>query len=1193
MRILAVGWENLASLARGPAPAEPGSERLLWLNRPPLSQVGVFAITGPTGAGKTTILDAICLALFNATPRLGRIGGVRVGRSAEEAEIASFDTRNLLRRGAGEGHALCIFEGRDGEVWRATWRVRRARRSPSGRLQQVEMELRKEGAEAPVGRTKREVLAAIEQRLGLDFEQFRRSVLLAQGDFAAFLSAAGDERADLLEKVTGTGIYARLGRAAFVRAGREEQALAVLRSEQGALGQLEPEARTSLEEQQRWKAFCADQADYALEQAQITLRRDKELRRLRGRAATAREEASQAATAWDEAQDARTRRARWRLARQAAPLVAAVDQATTASEVAAGRRARARTALEQAEQAARVARGRWLAAARAATGRARRAVMAEEAASASALEERGAAERWLADHAEEHRLATQWDALEGQLVAAGEAAERLAGAEARRGMRLIEQEEAQEAFTSAEAAVRAAGAGVAEARREVEERRGVLGEDRALLDAELGSALADEARLHRLHDVAEPFQRRVAAEAQWRSRARKAQRRADEAGERIVGATASREAAQAQLPGLEAALRQARATVELAQHRDVLVDGEACPLCGATDHPYAEDIPEVASILEALQAQLDGARRQVEEAVRGVAAAQASLEAATADGVAALEQAELQRDEATRLRTRWEELTKGLSLPGPDDAELDAAVTATQAALAERLASIRARVEARDARERALTESEAALTVARESADAARVHRDVAQKRLLDVQRAEQDASAQSARDEATLTAAQASLGDEDAAGLRTQPGATLARLRDQVRAVGEAEARRAAAEERRLAAEARLAAARTAAAVVESRCAAAEETVGRDAEPEWDGPVEDEPAEAARADAAGVARDAAAAEVERAIAALVEREEAVGAAARAVAEAARAQGMDEAAFRAEVLASVELPALEERLAALEQRRDLTAGVAADRHAHLAEQEALPHPPLLPGEAREVLWTLAGFGGSEDEPTSMVRVRAETRTRAVHESLGRLRQRLAADDEARARGEELTARLAAQTQRVKLWAALRELIGDAQGKRYRSFAQSLTLDLLLTEANHHLEELEPRYRLERAPPVDGRALLALQVVDRDMGDEIRPTSSLSGGEGFLVSLALALGLSSLSADGSTIGSLFIDEGFGTLDEKTLETALSVLESLQAGGRQVGIISHVQKLAENIGAQVIVQPESPGLSRVVVAGPGYS
>ncbi|MCO4774366.1 MAG: AAA family ATPase, partial [Deltaproteobacteria bacterium] len=95
MRILAVGWENLASLGEGPTPLEPGGERLLWLSKPPLSQVGVFAITGPTGSGKTTILDAICLSLFDATPRLGRSGGVRVGRSAEEAELAAFDTRNL------------------------------------------------------------------------------------------------------------------------------------------------------------------------------------------------------------------------------------------------------------------------------------------------------------------------------------------------------------------------------------------------------------------------------------------------------------------------------------------------------------------------------------------------------------------------------------------------------------------------------------------------------------------------------------------------------------------------------------------------------------------------------------------------------------------------------------------------------------------------------------------------------------------------------------------------------------------------------------------------------------------------------------------------------------------------------------------------------------------------------------------
>ena len=156
------------------------------------------------------------------------------------------------------------------------------------------------------------------------------------------------------------------------------------------------------------------------------------------------------------------------------------------------------------------------------------------------------------------------------------------------------------------------------------------------------------------------------------------------------------------------------------------------------------------------------------------------------------------------------------------------------------------------------------------------------------------------------------------------------------------------------------------------------------------------------------------------------------------------------------------------------------------------------------------------------------------------------------------------------------------LVGSSDGKKFRTFAQSLTLEALLAFANDQLSRLTPRYRLQRVPGCE----LEIQVVDQDMGDEIRALNSLSGGETFLVSLALALGLSSLSASDTPIDSLFIDEGFGTLDSETLETALSVLDELQSQGRQVGIISHVDGLATHIPVQITVEKLGGGRSRVV-------
>ena len=162
------------------------------------------------------------------------------------------------------------------------------------------------------------------------------------------------------------------------------------------------------------------------------------------------------------------------------------------------------------------------------------------------------------------------------------------------------------------------------------------------------------------------------------------------------------------------------------------------------------------------------------------------------------------------------------------------------------------------------------------------------------------------------------------------------------------------------------------------------------------------------------------------------------------------------------------------------------------------------------------------------------------------------------------------------------WAKLNELAGSADGAKFRRIAQGYTLDVLLSYANVQLRQLSRRYRLERVPDT-----LALQVIDQDMCDEIRTVHSLSGGESFLVSLALALGLSSLSSNRMKVESLFIDEGFGSLDAETLRVAMDALESLRTQGRKIGVISHVQEMTERIPVQIRVNRAGNGRSYLEV------
>jgi DNA repair protein SbcC/Rad50 len=206
--------------------------------------------------------------------------------------------------------------------------------------------------------------------------------------------------------------------------------------------------------------------------------------------------------------------------------------------------------------------------------------------------------------------------------------------------------------------------------------------------------------------------------------------------------------------------------------------------------------------------------------------------------------------------------------------------------------------------------------------------------------------------------------------------------------------------------------------------------------------------------------------------------------------------------------------------------------------------------------------------------------------RAAAEELGEVQLSLRQDEEARQRMAGLADELGRQRAVAERWGRLGQVIGAADGKKLRVFAQGLALQALVDAANVHLRELARRYRLMRVPGAD----LELQVVDGDLGDEVRTVNGLSGGELFLVSLALALGLASLSARTTFARTLFIDEGFGTLDRDTLEHAMAALDGLRASGRTVGVISHVPELHERIGVRVTVERISSGRSRVVLPPP---
>ncbi len=164
------------------------------------------------------------------------------------------------------------------------------------------------------------------------------------------------------------------------------------------------------------------------------------------------------------------------------------------------------------------------------------------------------------------------------------------------------------------------------------------------------------------------------------------------------------------------------------------------------------------------------------------------------------------------------------------------------------------------------------------------------------------------------------------------------------------------------------------------------------------------------------------------------------------------------------------------------------------------------------------------------------------------------------------------------------WSKISGLIGDAKGKEFRDYAQQYHLDILVEHANQQLAMLSQRYTLKRLDQS-----LSLAIIDHDMDGETRSVASLSGGESFLTALALSLAIANMASGSMKIESLFIDEGFGTLDASSLHMVMNALDQLQNQGRQVILISHIQEMHERIPVQIQVKPLGAGASTIEVVG----
>ncbi|WP_417241363.1 AAA family ATPase [Celeribacter sp.] len=1241
MHILSIRGQNIASLAK---PFE------ICLDQDPLRSAGLFAITGETGAGKSSILDAMCLALYANCPRLSGDGTRESIADIDGHALKSNDPRMALRRGAATGYAEVTFQANDGAVYTAAWQARRARDKIDGRLQSIERSLMRTADTQIIETQASRVNDRIVELTGLTYDEFRRTVLLAQGDFDAFLGAKTDERAAILEKVTGTGIYRNISRHIFERHRDAQSALKTLETRRGEHRLLTPEARdaltaaiTDLRAQEAADAIAHAEVQAGLDTYKATEAAQTHLETATQRVARA---VAQLATLsddqkwlaqWDTAQGLRgeVRALTEAVAAQEAAIAdcadltaqnaaqkAAVTTARTRLEAAKADRTAAETAFKTFgpdwDNAARL--DSQITTATQEQGRAARtlaerktheaacdadhAALEQQAASLTATIEtlrtelqatRGhdalLSNRAMIDDRLETRIA-QSDRAARATSEAMRLSDTIAADTGRRAKYVTDIDAANATITKARTAqdtleaerTRLTACDPAGQLERVGQARIALQSLRqaatALRDADAALALSQQA----LADAQTDLETHKAAQEQAETRRT--------AAERLIAALRQ--------PAQTAAAAVSHEAAHLRQH---LVDGAPCPVCQSTAHPVMANTA-LAQLATELRTQLETAQND-----RDTAHSEASH--AATQSSAAQEIIATQTDKAPHLAAQIKEAETGVAQALErlekcalfDDLPDDPRTPDTQfSALNDQLDTWRDQHEAAHTRLAALNRDH--QTAASEiEASTAQIATCDTQIRAIDAAISQtqaaitaQEHAATTARDavadidrrlEPLLapTAVRAALFDADATARLEDLRGTVARLVATRNSIDTALAERTDTDAKRATSRAAVDSARlnreTAATIEAERMdtvnrlrmerhglLGGEDTAAhRTRHNNWRTKAHAE-FDAAQAHAGAQTTDLAA--LASALkAAEATREKAgirAGAAETALVEACTAAGLGLAHVRD--LHAADVATVEATRAGLKAAQ---TELAAAEGAH-KERETECAALIAKGRPTQ---------GKDDLTAQKAAI--EGRNRARGETLGRLSQQLETDAQAAKLLSGLETGIEAARKVSETWTAVNDAIGSAKGDKFAQIAQAVTLSLLVERANLHLDDLKPRYQLRVAS-----SDLALHVIDRDMAGDARPTRLLSGGERFLVSLALALALSGMGGRGTLAGTLFIDEGFGSLDADSLDLAIDALERLQAQGRTIGVISHVQAMKDRIPVQVQVVKTGGGASEVTVA-----
>ncbi|KAA6333659.1 Nuclease SbcCD subunit C [termite gut metagenome] len=1022
MKILAIRGKNLASLE---------GEFEINFTTEPLKSAGIYAITGSTGSGKSTLLDALCLALFDEMPRTNQAGENVAIPDINNKTINQKDSRTILRKGTGEGYAEVEFISLGGERFRSTWSVKRAKGKADGSLQNSEMRLANLSANIEISGKKTELLIHITELIGFSFGQFTRAVLLTQGDFATFLKAKQSEKAELLEKLTGTTIYSRISIAIYEKSKKAEQDLSLLEERIKNIEVLSEEQTEQLKEEKKATDEKISHLKNTLSLLTEKINWIKQDTLLRHELAESQKQLADSQKKTDEAK----------------PRYQYIHQIESVQEIRDSFRTLQQSKKQWEESEINLSKNEN-----------------DRQANASLLEQ--AKQALSACEKEQKEAEDLFAKLEPDILKAREL----------------------------DVQLKSAATNDAEARKEVE----VAKSSKEKLEKKLASFLKEKSsnqtnidELNHWFEQSKTFAEiaphtdllvNLLNDAQTATEQSENKRQLIEKEQSFL----KEDNKKLDILRQETDRLNKELPTEIAALREKLQEGIPCPVCGSIHHPLQGNNESSRLKEEELNKakqinveQINVLIENIEKEKNRIVELTTLTETYTKHAAEALAKV----DEYLFLWSSWRELFK-------------------QGVLQKRLKK----------QSEKWNNTTHTLTLLKRTGDNLDINILNEQKNLQEANQIFETQKQKQIQTEAILTR----LSEDRKKLLNSQSADETARY--------QANKKREITEKLKLLSDNKI------------------KHISIDKS--FNGRIEQIKSE------------------------IIQLKSQISHLETAVSDWMATQNGMTYEYLSELLSQSNDWLVSEKhfLDKLKESETIDKATVTEREKNLTIHCQASIKPKDENETQTFL-------EAEQESQNNLLEQKNTRSNEI-ESL------LSSHTKGMEKINSFEKDLIEKRELSANWKKLNDLLGSANGTKFKEIAQGYTLDTLLVYSNSHLEQLSDRYALQRIPNT-----LALQVIDRDMLDEVRTVHSLSGGESFLVSLALALGLSSLSSNRMKVESLFIDEGFGSLDRDTLQIAMNALERLQNQGRKIGIISHVPEIMERIRTQVRVVKSANGKSKI--------